>query len=295
MSTITKKMSFQEIQKLYEQSKPYILKEAKPAYTHYQIKCSECTITAYTSGKVVFQGKDLDWMKPEPQTQADDQAGSDEVGTGDYFGPVVVCACIVKKEAKETLVQLGIQDSKQITDEKIRKMAPKIKDLCPHSILIVQNPKYNTIHEQHNMVDIKCRLHNQAYVNLKHKGQTLPKQIIIDQFVQEKSYYRYLQHEKEVIRNIHFETKAENKYVAVAAASILARNAFLEVWDAMEAKYNFQFIKGASAKVDHCAKQFVDQYGFEELYKVAKMHFKNTEKLKGLYNDDHDDLYPKMF
>ena len=68
------------------------------------------------------------------------------------------------------------------------------------------------MHDTCNMVDMKCRLHNQAYVNLVHKGYTLPKQIVIDQFVQEKSYYRYLQGFPEVIRGITFETKAENKY-----------------------------------------------------------------------------------
>lgn len=98
-----------------------------------------------------------------------------------------------QKKQEKSLLILGIQDSKQVDDIKIRKLAPIIKELCPHSILIVPNSKYNDMHDSCNMVDMKCRLHNQAYVNLVHKGYTLPKQIIIDQFVQEKSYYRYLQ------------------------------------------------------------------------------------------------------
>jgi ribonuclease HII len=174
---------------------------------------------------------------------------------------------------------LGIQDSKQVDDVKIRKLAPLIKDVCPHSILIVPNSKYNDMHDSCNMVDMKCRLHNQAYVNLIHKGYTLPKQIVIDQFVQEKSYYRYLQGFPEVIRGITFETKAENKYLAVACASILARNAFLEAWDLMEEKYDFKFEKGAGSKVDACGKEFVKKFGKEKLYQVAKLHFKNTQKI----------------
>ena len=201
------------------------------------------------------------------------------MGTGDYFGPVVVASCIVTKEARKKLAHLGIQDSKQVDDAKIRKLAPIIKEVCPHSILIVPNSKYNDMHDTCNMVDMKCRLHNQAYVNLVHKGYTLPKQIVIDQFVQEKSYYRYLQGFPEVIRGITFETKAENKYLAVACASILARNAFLETWDLMEEKYDFKFEKGAGSKVDVCGKKFVQKFGKEKLYQVAKLHFKNTQKI----------------
>ena len=190
-----------------------------------------------------------------------------------------MASCIVTKEAREKLSHLGIQDSKQVDDTKIRKLAPLIKEVCPHSILIVPNSKYNDMHDSCNMVDMKCRLHNQAYVNLIHKGYTLPKQIVIDQFVQEKSYYRYLQGFPEVIRGITFETKAENKYLAVACASILARNAFLETWDLMEEKYDFKFEKGAGSKVDVCGKKFVQKFGKEKLYQVAKLHFKNTQKI----------------
>ncbi len=278
MASLTKTMSKQEIENLKKRLAPHILKESQPNYTYYQIKTNECTITAYTSGKVVFQGANLDWLKPK-SNQQEEQAGSDEVGTGDYFGPVVVCACIVTKEAQKQLKNLGIQDSKQITDDKIRKLAPIIKENCPHSILIVSNEKYNQVHDTCNMVDMKCRLHNQAYVNLLHAGHTLPKQVVIDQFVQEKSYYRYLSHTKEVVRGITFETKAENKYLAVACASILARNAFLETWDKMEEAYQFTFEKGAGAKVDACGKEFVKRFGKEKLYQVAKLHFKNTEKI----------------
>lgn len=260
MASLTKKMTKQEILDLRQKLSSHIVKETKPDYTYYQIKTDSMTITAYTSGKVVFQGQDLSWMEEtESEKNTYPQAGSDEVGTGDYFGPVVVAACIVSKEAAQKLSSLKIQDSKQIKDDQIRRLAPEIKAVCPHSILIVQNAKYNEVHQIHNMVDLKCRLHNQAYVNLVHKGYTLPDFIIIDQFVQKNSYYRYLKNEKEVISNIHFETKAENKYLSVACASILARNAFLETWDAMETKYDFRFEKGAGTKVDQCAREFVNR------------------------------------
>lgn len=287
MNIITKIMSKEQIEQLKNQIDPYVLKVSQPAYTYYQAKLESCTITAYTSGKVVFQGKDLDWLSQESPSESNNkfpQAGSDEVGTGDYFGPVVVSAVIVSKENEDALRNLKIQDSKQINDEKIRVLAKEIKSICPHTVLIVSSSKYNSVHKQHNMVDIKCKLHNQAYLNLIKKGYTLPEQIIIDQFVQEKSYYRYLSNEKEVVRNIHFETKAENKYLAVACASVLARNAFLEYWDMLEEKFDFTFEKGAGKKVDQCGKEFVLKYGMDKLNEVAKIHFKNTEKILDLIN-----------
>lgn len=282
MTTITKKYSKQEIYDLKKRLANITLKESRPNYSYYQIKTNECTITAYTSGKVVFQGKDLSWLESTPSqsnSKQFPQAGSDEVGTGDYFGPVVVSATIVQEDQVDTLKALGIQDSKQINDEKIRKLALEIKQICPHTILLVTPKKYNAIHQSHNMVDIKCLLHNQAYLNLIKKGYTLPEFKIIDQFVQEKSYYKYLKNKKDLVQGIHFETKAENKYLSVACGSILARNAFLETWDAMEERYAFHFEKGAGHKVDLCAKQFVDQFGFNELEQVAKVHFANTKKI----------------
>lgn len=283
MTTVTKSMTQAKIKELYQKIKPFIKKESQPAYTYYQVKLSDVTITAYTSGKVVFQGQNVEEYADKPKTIKSQigfpQAGSDEVGTGDYFGPVVVCACIVDQQAKEELQGLGIQDSKQINDATIRKLGPILQEKLPHSVLIVQNSKYNQMHPTCNMVDMKCRLHNQAYVNLQNKGYTLPKDIIIDQFVQKTSYYRYLKNQPDVIQNIHFETKAENKYLSVACASIIARYKFLETMDKMDEHYDFHFEKGAGTKVDQCGKAFVARFGKEKLGQVAKLHFKNTEKI----------------
>ena len=282
MNTITKEMSDKEIKSLKKRIEPYIEKETYPEHTYFQAKLASCTITAYKSGKVVFQGKDINWISNEQNTTKSSvfpQAGSDEVGTGDYFGPVVVSAVIVTQEAQDYLRPFKIQDSKQIPDKKIRELAKIIKAVCPFTILIVPSSKYNQVHTQHNMVDIKCRLHNKAYLNLIDKGYDLPDFIIIDQFVQEKSYYRYLANEKRIVKHIHFETKAENKYLAVACASILARDAFLEYWTQMEQKYDFTFEKGASKKVDICGYEFLKKFGPDKLHEVAKLHFKNTEKI----------------
>lgn len=274
-------------EKLFNTFKEY--KTNPPQYAKWALKCENCSIVCYESGKTVFQGKESyvyasPFMKEEDivdTQQTKDifpQAGSDEVGTGDYFGPVVVCGCIVTQETNVLLKELGVRDSKQLNDEDILKIGPTILEKIPHSILIVNNEKYNEVHQSNNLNEIKAKLHNQVYVHLKRKFG-LPKFKIIDQFTPEKSYYRYLMHEDTVISKIHFETKAEDKYPAVGAASVLARYTFLKEWEQMEKKYSMTFIKGAGSKVDECAKEFVNKYGKEELNKVAKLHFKNTEKL----------------
>lgn len=239
---------------------------------------SDCKITLYKSKKAVFQGKDVSAYQELYQAKFTEQAGSDEVGTGDYFGPVVVAACYVNHEYYQKIKHLGIQDSKQITDELIRKITPKLMEEVPYSVLIVDNTKYNQIHKQHNLNAIKALLHNQAYKHLQKKIKQLPKLCIVDQFTPENYYYNYLKNEKEVIKNLHFETKAESKYLAVACASVIARYTFLQVWDKMEENFHFTFPKGSGELVDQAIIRFVEKFGKDKLPQVAKLHFKNTQK-----------------
>jgi len=243
---------------------------------------SDCKITLYKSKKAVFQGKDVSAYQELYQTKFVEQAGSDEVGTGDYFGPVVVAACYVNHDNYQKIKHLGIQDSKQITDELIRKIAPKLMEEVPYSVLIVDNVKYNQIHKQHNLNAIKALLHNQAYKHLQKKINQLPKLSVIDQFTPENYYYNYLRNEKEIIKNLHFETKAESKYIAVACASVIARYTFLQVWDKMEENYHFTFPKGSGELVDHAIARFVQEFGKDKLPQVAKLHFKNTQKSENI-------------
>lgn len=243
---------------------------------------SDCKITLYKSKKAVFQGKDVSAYQELYQTKFVEQAGSDEVGTGDYFGPVVVAACYVNHDNYQKIKYLGIQDSKQITDELIRKIAPKLMEEVPYSVLIVDNVKYNQIHKQHNLNAIKALLHNQAYKHLQKKINQLPKLSVVDQFTPENYYYNYLRNEKEVIKNLHFETKAESKYIAVACASVIARYNFLQVWDKMEENYHFTFPKGSGELVDHAIVRFVQEFGKDKLPQVAKLHFKNTQKSENI-------------
>ncbi len=239
---------------------------------------SDCKITLYKSKKAVFQGKDVSAYQEMFQPKFTEHSGSDEVGTGDYFGPVVVCACYVSKESYLKIKHLGIQDSKQLDDTTIRNIAPTLMEEVPYSVLIVDNEKYNHIHKQHNLNAIKALLHNQAYKHLEKKIKQLPELNVVDQFAPENLYYNYLKNEKEVIRKLHFETKAESKYLAVACASVIARYTFLQVFDKMEEIYDFTFPKGSGDLVDQAIVQFVKRFGKDKLNEVAKLHFKNTQK-----------------
>ena len=287
-NTITLKLKSIQEEQLFKTFSEF--QTTPPQYAKWQLKPENCVITCYTSGKTVFQGKDAnvyaaafmevqDEISTPTTTSRYPQAGSDEVGTGDYFGPVCVCASYVTKDNVDFLVKLGVRDSKQMSDADMLKIGPLLMERIPHSLLIVPPQKYNQVHESNNLNAIKAKLHNQAYINLAKKIE-LPSFKIIDQFTPETSYYRYLKNEPQVIRGIHFETKAEDKYLSVAVGSIISRYGFLKTWEEMEKKYNMTLPKGSGDKVDIVAQAFVERYGLERLGEIAKLHFKNTEKIR---------------
>ena len=287
-NTITLKLKSIQEEQLFKTFSEF--QTTPPQYAKWQLKPENCVITCYTSGKTVFQGKDANvyaaaFMEVQDEipntatTNQYPQAGSDEVGTGDYFGPVCVCASYVTKDDVDFLVKLGVRDSKQMSDADMLKIGPLLMERIPHSLLIVPPQKYNQVHESNNLNAIKAKLHNQAYINLAKKIE-LPSFKIIDQFTPETSYYRYLKNEPQIIRGIHFETKAEDKYLSVAVGSIISRYGFLKTWEEMEQKYNMTLPKGSGDKVDIVAQEFVERYGLERLGEIAKLHFKNTEKIR---------------
>ena len=287
-NTITLKLKLVQEEQLFKTFSEF--QTTPPQYAKWQLKPENCVITCYTSGKTVFQGKDANvyaaaFMQGQDEipntatTNQYPQAGSDEVGTGDYFGPVCVCASYVTHDDVDFLIKLGVRDSKQMSDADMLKIGPLLMERIPRSLLIVLPQKYNRVHESNNLNAIKAKLHNQAYINLAKKIE-LPSFKIIDQFTPETSYYRYLKNEPQIIHGIHFETKAEDKYLSVAVGSIISRYGFLKTWEEMEKKYNMTLPKGSGDKVDIVAQAFVERYGLERLGEIAKLHFKNTEKIR---------------
>jgi ribonuclease HIII len=266
-----------------------------PAGALFVAKRPNCTITAYRSGKVLFQGKAAEeeaakWMKESDQKEATasqsrltaaSAIGSDEVGTGDYFGPVVVVAAYVNKEQIETIGAMGVKDSKQLTDEAIGRLAPALMDNIAHQTVILANQKYNDWQRSGMpQTKIKALLHNKAIGKLVEQLSPIkPEAIIIDQFIERDLYFRYLANETNVIRDrVYCYPKAEEMHIAVAAASIIARYVFLQEMERLSKKVGMTLPKGAGAQVDQAAAKLIQTHGPAILETCAKLHFANTEK-----------------
>jgi ribonuclease HIII len=207
--------------------------------------------------------------------------GSDEVGTGDYFGPMTVVSSFVEPNQFKLLKELGVKDSKELNDSEIIKIAKDIIHVVPYSLLVLHNEKYNEMQEKgYNMNKLKALLHNQAIRNLlkKIEGKHYDA-ILIDQFTPPNLYYGYLKGTKEVIRNkVHFATKAEGIHLSVAVSSILARYAFLQQMDQLSEKAGMTLPKGAGSQVDLAAAKLIKSHGFDYLRGFTKLHFANSEK-----------------
>lgn len=210
----------------------------------------------------------------------EDQIGSDEVGTGDFFGPMVVVAAYIKAKDIPELIKLGVHDSKKLTDEQIITLGPKLARMCQYSKLTLNNEKYNQmIDKGENMVSLKAKMHNRALLNLVEKYPEVTN-LFVDQFVNAKKYYEYLNdpNEKQV-KGITFKTKGESYFPCVAVASIIARYSFLMEMKKLSEKYKMALPFGASSKADYFVKQFINKYGITELNKIAKKNFANYKNL----------------
>ena len=268
-------------------------------YVLLQADDNDTVITMYTSGKVMFQGVSADvdammWQemmgvskeekkKKEEQDQKYhncNSVGSDEVGTGDYFGPIVVTASYVTRGDVKFLEELGVCDSKKINDEKILKIAPQIAKRVKYRSLILSNLEYNTKYTKDiNMNKIKSIMHNKVLYQLVHEEQPEYDYIIVDEFAREARYYGYLTGISDVQRDITFMTKAEDKNLAVACSSIISRYIFLKEFDKLCDSIHIPLPKGAGKDVDSIGEEVVEKYGEEKLKDIAKLNFKNTERI----------------
>lgn len=209
----------------------------------------------------------------------DEQIGSDEVGTGDFFGPICVCASYVTKKDIQRLRSLGVDDSKRLSDEQIVQLGRILINEIPYSQVSLDNEKYNELSDKGmNINEMKVKLHNQVLKNLLKKYPNT-KNILVDQFLTEKNYYNYLKDEKDAVKNIKFKTKGESYFPSVAVGSIIARYSFLNKMKSLSDKYDMDIPFGASKKVTDFAKQFVKKYSKEELVKVVKKNFANYDEV----------------
>ncbi|WP_368756331.1 ribonuclease HIII [Enterococcus avium] len=297
MSSAVLKLSKTEIKKLKNYYADYLLNKKVP-YSEFSAKKNGTSITAYTSGKVLFQGKNAEqeaarWGSSDPSASKTSSSlpknfaslavlGSDEVGNGSYFGPLCVCAAYADKEHLDALKRLGVKDSKMLTDDQIRKMATAIKELIPYRLLVVSPEKYNEIQPKYNAVRMKVALHNQAIrLLLDQIAPTKPEAILIDQFTSEANYMKYVKQEPQrVEQKIYFVTKGEQYHLSVAAASIISRASFLDELDKASLELGTKVPSGAGKPSDELAAKLLRQGGIDLLSKFAKLHFANTEKAK---------------
>ena len=279
-----------------------------PPYAIFQADENDTVITLYESGKVMFQGISADveasmWeminksngnledffeeesnkknIKEEINIPIDiSSIGSDEVGTGDYFGPIVVTASYVSKDNIPFLTDLGVRDSKKLSDEKILEIVPKIIKKIPYKTLILSNKDYNSYYgKDMNMNKIKAILHNKVLYSLVNENNYKYDYIVVDQFESPKSYYNHLSDTNKIVKDITFITKAEDKCLSVACSSLISRYIFIKEIDKLSDKYGLFIPKGASSYVDDIAIKLVDKYGEDILRDVAKLNFSNTSRI----------------
>ena len=302
----------EKTQKMMDEELDWCKREKTPPYAKWQAKDGDTVITLYESGKVVFQGSDADlasdfWItterinsgkvdvknsasnksdkldktiKVDPKIYNSSSIGSDEVGTGDYFGPIVVTAAYVSKDNIPYLEELGVKDSKQMSDDKILEVVPKIIKKIPYESMILTNTEYNQKYSKDlNLNKIKAIMHNNVLYKLREKTQSYD-YIIVDEFAKDFIYYNYLRNSVNVVKNITFLTKGESKSLAVAAASLISRYIFIKEFNKLSDELGIILPKGASEIVDEVAFNIAKDKGIDYLNSIAKMNFKNTLKVE---------------
>ena len=275
-------------------------------YARFAGEKDKTNVVFYDSGKLVVQGKGTQEfiefvLEPEVLKQAKlgyeavlnpelllPRIGVDESGKGDFFGPMCVAGVYVNESVLATWKDAGVRDSKNISsDKKISDLAKLIKDTpgCVTTVVPIGNEAYNRLHAKMGSVNaVLAWGHARVIENLmgqRHRMNPPPVRAISDQFASSKSVIekalRSMGRELELVQR----HKAEED-LAVAAASILARDEFVKRLAALGKSYEVEFPKGAGTNVDVLAKEFVDKRGADELVKVAKMHFRTALRTQGL-------------
>ena len=205
--------------------------------------------------------------------------GTDESGKGDYFGPLVVGGVLVETGTREQLAALGIRDSKKLGDARCRRLATEIRRICVERYreVIIPPERYNTLYEEfrregRNLNHLLAWAHARAIESLL---EYAPCQLAVaDQFGNEYYIRSRLMNKGREIELIQ-EHRGE-RYLAVAAASILARDRFLAYLDRLSDEAGLTLPKGAGPPVVTAARKYVERHGTDKLAAVAKLHYKTT-------------------
>lgn len=263
-----------------------------PPFTLFQGKKKGISLTLYTSGKLVVQGKEspefiefylepnilksLSYTHPQANYDLTARIGVDEAGKGDFFGPLCIAGVYGGENEIEELLKIGVKDSKSMQDTTIRNMAEKIKRRVPHHVVRIGPAKYNEIYPKFGNLNLLLAWGHATVIEALAK-ETGCSRALVDQFSDRPHVVNAL---KKKGLDIAFEqrTKAESDPV-VAAASILAREAFLSGMDKLSRECGFELPKGASAQVKLAAKKLLHQNGIEIFDSLAKKHFKTYKEI----------------
>ncbi|MFA6915341.1 MAG: ribonuclease HIII [Parachlamydiales bacterium] len=272
--------------------KGFSLASPPPPYSVFSAKKTGLSCTLYTSGKLVIQGKNikefiefylepevletLSFTHPEVKVNMQPHIGIDESGKGDLFGPLCTAGVYATAEQIQALLKLGVCDSKKLNDISITKLAPQIQNLCAHHIIKVTPKRYNELYAQfRNLNHLLAWTHATAIEALVTETHCLD--VMVDQFAAEHVVETALKR-KLLSVNLTQQHRAEQD-VVVAAASILARYAFISGLHALSQEFGIVLPKGAGAQTITAAKTFVQRHGKEALPFVSKMHFKSHESI----------------
>lgn len=270
-----------------------------PPYTCFSGKKKGVSCTLYQSGKLLVQGREMAaflefYLEPQllgslpfthpaaslgsaPGTQnKESRIGIDESGKGDFFGPLCVAGVYVAAPTIEALVRLGVKDSKELTDPAICAIAAEIKKLCPYHLIRFFPPTYNELYRKfRNLNRFLAWGHASAIEQLVEK--TSCKKVLIDQFGDESLVENALKQKKLQVDLTQRHRGEED--LAVAAASIVAREGFLNGMDTLSQQLGYLLPKGCGPSVPKAAKEILKRFGEKALRSVCKEHFKTLGAL----------------
>jgi ribonuclease HIII len=306
LSSYTVKLTDDQAARLRAWLQEHGYKFREVPYARFAAEKEKTNVVFYESGKLVVQGKGTQEfiefvLEPEILKEARlgyetvlnpelllPRVGVDESGKGDFFGPLCIAGVYVNGTMLKRWTEAGVRDSKNISsDRRIRELAELIRDTpgAVTSVVPIGNEAYNRLYQKMRSVNAMLAWgHARVIENLmgqKHRMNPPPVRAISDQFASNKetvaSALMTLGREIELVQ----KHRAEED-LAVAAASILARNEFVTRLGSLEKQFGLQLPKGASTAVDAAAKEFIGRHGAESLPKVAKMHFRTALRAQGL-------------
>lgn len=264
-----------------------------PQYTLFSGKKPGLSCTLYKSGKLLVQGKEAGsfvefYLEPEILGRFEHSYGNldidttprigiDEAGKGDFFGPLCVAGVYASEKDFAVLKEIGVKDSKALSDATVIQIGRKIQKSCEHQIVRINPAKYNELYAQFKNLNHLLGWGHATAIEALHQ-KTHCEKVIIDQFAAESVVLNALKR-KGLRLDLTQRHRGEEDLV-VAAASILARKAFLEGLEKLSEEYSLPLPKGASAAVIRAGEMVLRKYGMKGMAGVAKLHFKTLDAIR---------------